>query len=99
MPDQDTKPLRILVAHNVSSARNVGMSRLMGFVHDVLESRGHEVEYLCAEALPARLSGPIARFGFPMLVQCWTAAVARKGRLYDIVNVYETRSDVVGFRQ
>ncbi|MDO8794009.1 MAG: glycosyltransferase family 4 protein [Vicinamibacterales bacterium] len=81
--------MRILVAHNVSGARNGGMSRLMGFVHDEIIKAGHAVDYLCTEDLPAGLRGRLARFAFPILVYRYAVAAARSGKPYDIINVHE----------
>ena len=35
-----TRPLHILVAHNVPNTRTGGMSRIMSFVHDQVERDG-----------------------------------------------------------
>ncbi len=81
--------MRLLVAHDVPSARTGGMSRLMGFLHDRVAAAGHEVEYFTAEDLPARLRGRIRRFGFPAVL--WRHVRSRQSgpRPYDVVNVHE----------
>jgi glycosyltransferase involved in cell wall biosynthesis len=84
-----TRPLRILVAHNVPGARTGGMSRTMGFIHDQLAQAGHTIDYFCAEEVPPRFQGRLARFAFPLLVRRFAIAAARAGRPYDIVNVHE----------
>jgi glycosyltransferase involved in cell wall biosynthesis len=89
------RPLRILVAHNVSGKRTGGMSRLMGFVHDHVIQAGHSVEYLCAENLPSYLRGRVARFAFPALVLQHSRAAARSGKPFDIINVHEPSSGLI----
>jgi glycosyltransferase involved in cell wall biosynthesis len=86
------RPLRILVAHNVSRQPNGGMSRLMTFIHDRLADSGHVVDYFCAEDVPQTLSGRLSRFSFPILVLRHAARAAREGRPYDLVNVHEPSS-------
>jgi glycosyltransferase involved in cell wall biosynthesis len=82
--------LRILVAHQVPSARTGGMSRIMGFIHDRLIDHGHQVDYFCADDVPPRWQTGIGRrFAFPLLVRTAAAAAARRGMPYDIVNVHE----------
>lgn len=81
--------MRILVAHNVPRARQGGMSRIMGFIHDEIARDGHEVEYLTSEDLPPRWRGAAARVAFPALVARRVAAAARADRPYDVVNVHE----------
>jgi len=82
--------MRILVAHQVPRARTGGMSRLMAFIHDRLESVGHEVDYFCADDVPASWSGWWGRrVAFPMAVRTTAIAADRIGRPYDIVNVHE----------
>lgn len=88
--------MRILVAHNVGRARTGGMSRIMGFIHDRVAEAGHEVEYLCAEDLPAQHRGRRARFAFPFLVRRRAVEAARSGRPFDIVNVHEPQAAVIG---
>jgi len=87
--------LRILVAHNVPRARNGGMSRLMGFIHDAAEAEGHAVEYLCAEDLSKSLRGKLSRVTFPLLVFQHARAKAREGIPYDIINVHEPNAAFV----
>lgn len=94
-PRLTKRPLRILVAHNVPRARNGGMSRLMGFIHDHVESAGHVVEQFCAEDVPARWGGKLARFSFPLLVHRRAVLAARGGRPYDLVNVHEPNSPAI----
>jgi len=82
--------MRILVAHQVPRARTGGMSRLMGFVHDRVAAAGHEVDYLCADDVPARWSGAYGRrVAFPLAVRARVTAAAREGCGYDVVNVHE----------
>src|SRR5512145_2360440 len=82
--------MRILVAHQVPRARTGGMSRLMAFIHDRLEPAGHEVEYFCADDVPASWAGWWGRrVAFPMAVRARVIAADRDGRPYDIVNVHE----------
>ncbi len=90
-----TRPLRILIAHHVPRARTGGMSRIMGFLHDRLADRGHQIDYLCAEDLPGGLTTRLARFTFPLLVLRRAAAAARAGRPYDFVNVHEPHSAAI----
>ena len=73
--------MRILVAHNVPRARNGGMSRIMGEIHDRIPA---QVDYFTADDIPPRHRNRWLRFVFPYLVY----QRARKGR-YDIVNVHE----------
>src|SRR5688500_15844708 len=81
--------MRILVAHNVPRARQGGMSRIMGFIHDVIARAGHDVEYLTSGDLPPRFGGAAARVAFPALVARRALAARRSGRGYDILNVHE----------
>ena len=83
------RPIRILVAHQVQSARNGGMSRIMGFIHDQLVAAGHSVDYFCTEDVPPAMTGRLARFAFPWLVRRQAIAAARAGRPYDVINVHE----------
>jgi glycosyltransferase involved in cell wall biosynthesis len=82
--------MRILVAHQVPRARTGGMSRLMAFIHDRLETAGHDVEYFCSDDVPASWAGWWGRrVAFPMAVRALVIAADRTGRPYDIVNVHE----------
>ena len=90
------RPLRILVAHNVSGQRTGGMSRLMSFVHDEVARKGHTVDYLCAEDVPSWLQGGKARFTFPLAVLRRAAAAARARKPYDVVNVHEPSGAAIG---
>lgn len=90
-----SKPLRILVAHNVPLARNRGMSRMMGFIHDEITAHGHAVDYLCADDLPKRWSGQFARVSFPLMVFRRAREAARSGQPYDLINVHEPSSAAV----
>lgn len=81
--------MRILVAHNVPRARQGGMSRIMGCIHDVVARAGHDVEYLTSDDLPPRFGGAAARVAFPALVARRALAAKRAGRGYDILNVHE----------
>lgn len=82
--------MRILVAHQVPRARNGGMSRLMGFIHDRVASAGHDIDYFCSDDVPAEWAGWVGRrISFPMAVRSKTIAAERDGRPYDIVNVHE----------
>lgn len=81
--------MRILVAHNVPRARQGGMSRIMGFIHDVVARAGHDVDYLTSDDLPPRFGGAAARLAFPALVARRALAAKRAGRGYDILNVHE----------
>src|SRR4029434_917296 len=83
-------PMRILVAHQVPRARTGGMSRLMAFIHDRVETAGHEVDYLCADDVPESWIGWWGRrVAFPMAVRAKAIAADRTGRPYDVVNVHE----------
>jgi glycosyltransferase involved in cell wall biosynthesis len=85
-----TGSLRILVAHQVAAERTGGMSRLMGFIHDQLISRGHHVDYVTADDVPPKWrNGPGRRFRFPFLVRQAAAAAAERRRAYHIVNIHE----------
>ena len=66
------------------------MSRIMGFIHDRLEARGHQVDYLTADDVPSKWQGSIGRrLAFPLFVRQTAIDAARNGRPYDIVNVHE----------
>ncbi len=82
--------MRILIAHNVSRARNGGMSRIMGEIHDRIALRGARIEYLCAEDVPPQFRNRWQRFTFPYLV----ARRAWEGK-FDIVNVHEPAGSLV----
>jgi glycosyltransferase involved in cell wall biosynthesis len=82
--------MRILVAHHVPRARTGGMSRLMAFIHDRIESAGHDVDYLCADDVPDSWVGWWGRrIAFPMAVRARAIAADRAGHPYDVVNVHE----------
>jgi glycosyltransferase involved in cell wall biosynthesis len=82
--------MRILVAHQVPRARTGGMSRLLAFIHDRLESAGHEVDYFCSDDVPASWAAWWGRrVSFPMAIRAKAIAADRSGRPYDIVNVHE----------
>lgn len=62
----------------------------MGFIHDRVEAAGHEVDYLCADDVPASWAGRFGRsVAFPMAVRSKAVAARKEGRPYDIVNVHE----------
>lgn len=84
-----SRPLRILVAHNVRRDRPGGMSRIMERIHQEVARAGHTVEFFCAEDAPRSAQGRFGRFLFPLAVRRYAAAAARAGRGYDIVNVHE----------
>jgi glycosyltransferase involved in cell wall biosynthesis len=91
----NSKPLRILVAHNVSRERYGGMSRFMGFTHDQISECGHSVDYLCSDEVSPHLSGWAVRFWFPLLVLKRVLVAARAQKPYDIVNVHEPSGAVI----
>jgi hypothetical protein len=65
------------------------MSRLMAFIHDHIESAGHDVDYLCADDVPDSGGWWGRRVAFPMAVRARAIAAERAGRPYDVVNVHE----------
>ena len=66
------------------------MSRIMAFIHDRLESAGHEVDYFCSDDVPASWAGWWGRrVSFPMAIRAKAIEADRLGRPYDIVNVHE----------
>ena len=72
------------------------MSRLMTFIHERLaESAGHLVDYFCEEDLPARWSGKLSRFSFPLLVLHQARLAAVRGEAYDVINVHEPSSAAI----
>ena len=89
------RAMRILVAHNMPRTRTGGMSRIMGLIHDEIIKAGHTVDYLCAEDVPERLKGRLARFAFPLLVRRRAVIAARSGKPYDIINVHEPSAAVI----
>jgi glycosyltransferase involved in cell wall biosynthesis len=90
------KPLRILVAHNVSRLPNGGMSRLMTFIHERLVNTGdYVVDFFCEEDVPERWRGRMSRFGFPFLVYRKARAAAARGAPYNIINIHEPSSALV----
>ena len=94
--------MKILVAHCVPRARINGMSRMMGFLHDEIANKGHQVDYFCLEDAPAlrKFYPGFHRLLFPYLVLKYALAEARKGKAYDIINVHEpSGSAVVLFRR
>ncbi len=91
--------MRILVAFYASRKRNGGMSRIMGFIHDEFVAAGHSVDYFCAEDVPARLNGRMARFTYPMLVRKRAVEAAQSGMPYDIINVHEPSSAAVSIKR
>jgi Glycosyltransferase Family 4 len=76
--------MKILVAHNVPRARNGGMSRIQGLIHDEIERLGAKVEYFCSDDVPPAFRNRFQRFTFPYMV--WQRA--HEGN-FDIVNVHE----------
>jgi glycosyltransferase involved in cell wall biosynthesis len=63
---------------------------MMGFIHDQIVEKGHEVDYLTADDVPASLRGSVGRrLGFPLMVRRRAVKAARAGRPYNIVNVHE----------
>jgi glycosyltransferase involved in cell wall biosynthesis len=82
--------MKILVAHNVPRARNGGMSRIQGLIHDEIEKLGAQVDYFCSDDVPSWLQNRTTRFSFPYLV----SRRAREGN-YDIVNVHEQAGALV----
>lgn len=87
--------MRILVAHLVGSARTGGMSRLMGRVHDLLETAGHDVHYLTADDVGEVIQSRWGRFAFQLLVRRTALDAARRGRPFDIVNVHEPHAAAI----
>ena len=62
----------------------------MGFIHDRIAEAGHDVEYLCADDVPADWDNGLGqRLKFPLMVRRHVIARARAGKPYDIVNVHE----------
>ena len=81
---------RILVAHFVPPGRAGGMGRLMGFMHDELVATGEwEVDYFCADRLPANTRPPIERILFPAAVLKHVRQALRQGQPYDVINIHE----------
>jgi glycosyltransferase involved in cell wall biosynthesis len=84
------RSLSILVAAYVPGARTGGMSRLMGFTHDILAEQGHRVTYLYAEEAAAMgVQGRLGKLTFPAALARHVRDRARRGQGYDIVNVHE----------
>ncbi len=65
----------------------------MGEIHDRIAARGAEIEYFCAEDVPAKFQNRWQRFTFPYLV----ARKAQQGK-FDIVNVHEPSGAIVALR-
>jgi glycosyltransferase involved in cell wall biosynthesis len=84
-----SRPLRILVAHNVRRDRPGGMNRIMERIHVEVARGGHHVDYFAAEDVPPGARGRFGRFLFPALVRNRALAEAQAGRGYDLVNVHE----------
>ncbi len=84
-----SRPLRILVAHNVRRDRPGGMSRIMERIHREVAGAGHQVEYFCAEDAPPAARGRWGRLLFPQAVRRHAARAAARGQPYDVVNVHE----------
>lgn len=85
----ETRPLRILVAHDVPRARTGGMSRLMGRIHDRVQAAGHQVDWFDADSVPPGGTGVRRRLMFAIRLRRQLAAARKAGRPYDIVNVHE----------
>jgi glycosyltransferase involved in cell wall biosynthesis len=83
--------MKILVAHNVPRARNGGMSRIQGLIHDEIERMGAQVEYFGSDEVSVRYQNRWIRFTFPYMV--WRRA--REGK-FDIVNVHEPAGALIG---
>lgn len=87
--------MRILVAQNVGRARNGGMSRIMGRIHDEIALAGHSIEYLNSEDVtPRTAGGPLSRFAFPAAVVRHARSLRAAGRGVDIINVHEPSGSV-----
>jgi glycosyltransferase involved in cell wall biosynthesis len=94
------RTLRILVAHDVARARNGGMSRLMGYVHDQVAARGVAIDYFCTDDRTTHAPSRIARLTFPLAVYRHARTAARAGGPYDIINVHEpAAAAVIGGRR
>jgi glycosyltransferase involved in cell wall biosynthesis len=94
------RPLRILVAANIAERRTGGMSRIMGFTHDVLAKAGHTVDYFYAEqASRYGVRGPWSRFSFPLALARFVADQKRQGAAYDVVNAHEPTALAVALRR
>src|SRR5579884_572620 len=88
--------MRILIAHDVSSAHPAGMNRMMRFTHEGLARAGHELEYFCAEDVRSISGYNLGRrFVFPWRVYQHAVAAYRRGQPYDIINVHEPCSAVI----
>ena len=87
--------MRILVAHLVASARTGGMSRLMGRVHDLLETAGHDVHYLTADDVGDVMQSRLGRLAFQLRVRRTAADAARRGMPFDVVNVHEPHAAAI----
>lgn len=95
-----TESMKILVAHNVSSSRTGGMSRIMGYLHDEVERRGHEVEYFCTQDAPRSNGHPsLERFSFPLAILRHAEKRASEGRPFDVINVHEPSGAAVALRR
>lgn len=90
-----TRPLRILIAHNVACQRPGGMSRIMQLTHEQLAATAYEVHYLCAEDVSALARGSLGPVVFPWAILAEVRAARRTGRPYDVVNVHEPSGAVV----
>jgi glycosyltransferase involved in cell wall biosynthesis len=93
------RPGRILVAQNVTSQRNGGMSRIMGLIHDEIARDGHIIDYFCSDQLPSGLTARKARLLFPWFVRRHVVNAAAAGRPFDIVNVHEpSGAGIIAFK-
>ena len=90
-----SRPLRILVAHNVLRDRPGGMSRIMERIHAEVARAGHTVDYFCTEDAPPAARGRWGRFFFPHAVRRRAVAAASAGRPYDVVNVHEPSGSAI----
>jgi glycosyltransferase involved in cell wall biosynthesis len=86
--------MRILRVADVRDVRTEGMQRAMYGTGDVLQSRGHLVDYLFREMIPAPGPEKLRRFLVPLRVPRIVRARARQGREYDVVEIHEPTAAV-----
>lgn len=81
--------MRILRIAYVSNNRTGGMSRTMYCTGDILNAKGHQVDYLFAESFQATRSSFWQKLMVPLQVPKSIDRLARDGKKYDVVEIHE----------
>jgi glycosyltransferase involved in cell wall biosynthesis len=89
LADTGEPRLRILRIADVKDERTGGMQRAMYGTGDVLRSQGHTVDYWFRDAIPAPGPEKLRRFTVPIRLPRMVRNLARRGTVYDVLEVHE----------